>query len=55
MVDRDRHLAIRTSAEEAAILKVLAEAEGISQNDYVRLFIRPAYTERFGAKKPKRA
>lgn len=54
MVDRDRHLAIRTSAEEASMLKALAEAEGISQSDYVRLFIRRAYAEKFGAKKPKR-
>ncbi len=54
MVDRDRHLAIRTSAEEAAMLKALAEAEGISQSDYVRLFIRRSYAEKFGAKKPKR-
>jgi hypothetical protein len=55
MVERDRLLAIRTSAEEAAMLKVLAEAERISQSDYVRLFNRRAYAEKFGAKKPKRA
>jgi hypothetical protein len=53
MVERDRHLAIRTSADEAAMLKVLAEAEGISRSDYVRLFIRRAYADKFGAKKPK--
>ena len=54
MVERDRNLAIRTSAEEAAMLKELAEAEGISQSDFIRLFIRRAYAETFGTKKPKR-
>ena len=30
----------------------LAEAEGISASDFVRLFIRRAHAEKFGDKKP---
>jgi hypothetical protein len=54
MVDRDRHLTVRTSVEELAMLQALAEMDGVSQSDYVRLFIRRAYADKFGTKKPPR-
>ena len=44
---------MRASDEEAAMLHALAEAEGVSQSDYLRLFIRRAHAEKFGDKKPK--
>jgi len=52
MVERSRYVTVRTSDEEAAMLYVLAERDGVSQSDYVRLFIRRAYAEAFGDKKP---
>jgi hypothetical protein len=54
MVDRDRKLTIRIAAEELAMLSTLAEAEGVTQSDYLRLFIRRAYAEKFPPKRPKR-
>ena len=54
MVDRDKKLTIRIAAEEIAMLAALAEADGVSQSDYVRLFIRRAHAERFPPKQRKR-
>lgn len=48
MVDRDKNLNVRMSAEEAEMLLALAEKDGVSQSDFVRLFIRRAYAEAFG-------
>lgn len=52
MVDRDRALTVRMSDEEIAKLHALAERDGVSQSDFVRLFIRRAYAEAFGDKRP---
>jgi len=52
MVERNRYVTIRTSDEEAAMLYALAERDGVSQSDYLRLFIRRTYAEVFGDKKP---
>jgi predicted DNA-binding protein len=58
MVERDRRLSIRIANEEWDMLHALAEREGISASDYIRLFIRRTYAETIGpakpAKKPKR-
>jgi predicted DNA-binding protein len=40
-------LSIRIADEEWDKLHALAEAEGVSSSDYVRLFIRRAYAEKF--------
>jgi hypothetical protein len=48
---RDRKLTIRTTDEEIAMLAAVAEADGVSSSDVLRLFIRRAHAARFGAKK----
>jgi uncharacterized protein (DUF1778 family) len=60
MVDRERRINIRVSDTEAKMLQELAEAEGVSQSDFLRLYVRRAHGERFGSTpakprpKPKR-
>jgi len=53
VVERDRRLSIRIADEEWAMLRALAERDGISASDYVRMFIRKDYAEKFGDKPPK--
>lgn len=52
-IERNRVFQIRASDEELAMLAAIAEAEGVSGADVLRLFIRRTYAERFGDKKPK--
>jgi hypothetical protein len=55
MVERDKKLTIRIAEAELSMLEALAEVDGVSQSDYVRLFIRRAYAEKFPEKKnPKK-
>jgi hypothetical protein len=54
MVDRAKYLTLRASDEEIAMLRALAEADGLSASDVVRQFIRRTYAERFGDKPPKK-
>lgn len=54
MVERDRRLSIRIAEEEWQMLKALAEREGLSASDFVRVFIRRAYAELEPIPKPKR-
>jgi predicted DNA binding CopG/RHH family protein len=58
MVDREKRINVRVSEAEAEMLNELAEREGVSQSDYIRLFIRRAHAETFGStkapRKPKR-
>ena len=54
MLERNRALTIRVADEELAMLNDLAESDGVTQSDYVRLRIRRDHAERFGDKKPKR-
>lgn len=56
MVDREKRVNIRVSDIESEMLSVLAEADGVSQSDFLRLYIRKAYAERFPTppKKSKR-
>lgn len=42
---RQRHLNVRMTDEEAAMLRTLAAHEGVSQSDVIRLYIRRAYAE----------
>ncbi len=53
VIDRDKKLTIRVSEEEIAMLESLAEADGVTVSDYVRLFVRRVHAERFSDKKPK--
>jgi hypothetical protein len=53
VLERDKRLTIRVSAEEVAMLEALAEAAGVSGSDFLRLHVRSAYAEKFGDKKPK--
>jgi hypothetical protein len=57
--NRTALLTVRVTPEEMTMVKELAEADGISASDFVRLFVRRAHSERFGSKsrakpKPKR-
>ena len=49
MVDREKRINIRVSEQEAQMLAELAEREGVSQSDYLRLYIRRAHAEAFGS------
>jgi uncharacterized protein (DUF1778 family) len=51
--ERTDRIALRASPTEVAMLRQLAEEEGISSSDYVRMFIRKTYAEKHGTKKPK--
>jgi uncharacterized protein (DUF1778 family) len=53
MVDRERRINIRVSESEAQMLQELAEAEGVSQSDFLRLYVRRAHAERFSSTSPK--
>jgi predicted DNA binding CopG/RHH family protein len=55
MVDREKRINVRVSDVELEMLSVLAEADGVSQSDFLRLHIRKVYAERFSTKpaKPK--
>jgi hypothetical protein len=53
MSDRDKRLNIRVTEEEAEMLRGLAEREGLSAADVVRLFIRRAHAEATAPKKIK--
>ena len=50
MVDREKRINVRVSEVELEMLSVLAEADGVSQSDFLRLHIRKAYAERFPTK-----
>jgi len=50
MVDREKRINVRVSEVELEMLNVLAEADGVSQSDFLRLHIRKAYAERFPTK-----
>jgi hypothetical protein len=52
LMDRDKSLRVRVAEDELRMVQELAEADGVTASDYVRLFIRRAHAERFPA--PKR-
>ncbi|MBI2393163.1 MAG: hypothetical protein HYV09_26495 [Deltaproteobacteria bacterium] len=55
MVDRDLYLTLRVSEEEREMLRALAERDGVSASDFVRLHIRRTYREAFGDKPAKKS
>ncbi len=54
VVKRDIRLSMLISAEEQAMLKMLADKEGLSVSDWVRQTVRAEYVAGFGAKRPKK-
>jgi uncharacterized protein (DUF1778 family) len=54
MPERDRNMNLRVSADELAMLRALAERDGLSGSDFLRQYIRRSYVEHFGEKKPTR-
>lgn len=54
MAERDVALSIKVSVEEREMLRALADRDGLSASDVVRVFIRRAHAEAFGTK-PKKA
>ena len=51
--ERTARIAVRATPQELAMLHQLAEAEGISASDYIRMFVRQRWAEKHGTKKPK--
>jgi hypothetical protein len=48
-IERDTMFHVRMASGERKMLEKLAEEEGVSASDYVRMAIRRAFIERFGA------
>lgn len=51
---RKRVLNVRIDDAEAAMLDALADRDGITVSDWVRLAVRRAYRDAFGEGKPRR-
>lgn len=51
--ERENAITVRMSKDERRMLDALAEADGISISDVVRMLVRRAHADRFGAPKPK--
>jgi hypothetical protein len=52
--ERTELLTVRVTPEELAMLKRLAEADGVSSSDLVRQFVRRSHEARFGQPKAPR-
>lgn len=46
---RDRRLSMLISDDEHSMMQALAELEGVSVSDYIRMFVRRQHAEKFGA------
>jgi hypothetical protein len=51
--ERDAVITVRLTADERVMVGRLADEDGISISDVVRMTVRRAYIERFGAKKKR--
>jgi hypothetical protein len=51
---RTERLGLRIAPEELEMVNDLADADGVSASDVVRILVRRAHAERFGDRKPKR-
>ena len=51
-IERDLMFHVRMADEERRMLEALAEEEGISASDWVRITIRRSFTEHFGRRRP---
>jgi hypothetical protein len=54
MFERSKQLTIRIAIEEIAMLKTLADREGISVSDWIRMRARREYFALYGEKKAHR-
>lgn len=54
MAETETRIALRAKEEEIAMLRALAERDGVSSSDVVRTLIRRAYREAFGDSPPKK-
>lgn len=52
---RDDVVTVRLTRDERRMISTLAEVDGISLSDVVRMLVRRAHAERFGRKKVRRA
>jgi len=53
--ERSKQLTIRIALEEIAMLKLLADHEGISVSDWIRMRALKEYFALYGDKKPPKA
>jgi hypothetical protein len=51
--ERDVTMTVRLTREERQMVKAIAELDGVSSSDAVRMSVRRAYAERFPDKKAK--
>lgn len=51
---RDQSLRIRVSLDEKKMLDALAEKQGLTASDVVRLLVRREYSQEFGEGPPKK-
>jgi hypothetical protein len=51
--ERDIMFHVRMSSEERRMLEKLAEREGVSASDFVRMSIRRSFAEKLGARTPR--
>jgi hypothetical protein len=49
---RPQHLRVRLAVKEKEMLRVLAERDGVTDSDWIRLALRRAYAEAFGDSEP---
>lgn len=48
-------MSVRLTPEESVMLHALADADGVSQSDALRMLLRRAHAERFGVRKRRAA
>lgn len=53
MPEQEHRLNVRLTPDEARLLQALAELDGISQSDWIRMIIRRTFLERFPSERPK--
>jgi predicted DNA binding CopG/RHH family protein len=49
--EREKSFRVRVSEEELRMVQELAELDGITASDFIRLFVRKEYAARIGAQK----
>jgi len=52
--DRTERFTMRVRPEEKQMISALAERDGQSSSDYLRLLVRRTYEAAFGAEKPRK-
>jgi hypothetical protein len=53
-IERDLMFHVRMADDERRMLEALAEQEGVTASDWVRITIRRSFTDRFGGRRPKK-